>query len=164
MAKVIFLILGLCWASLTLASSSWLTQMIVQKENLTVLQENEPVKKNAFFNHHALVLFYASTCPHCHRFAPTLKAWAQQKGANVIALAFDNEPLVEFPEFKPATLDWVNAAFQGQAIHYPALFVVNERTRILYPVTIGALNTQELSLRMAVLMPKIIHYERGLTP
>jgi len=108
-------------------------------------------------------LFYASTCPHCHELAPVLKHWAEKNHVFVLALSFDNEPLAEFPKFRPATTQWVNAAFAGQAISYPALFVVNRQTQMLYPVSIGSLSERKLNERMRSLIVKIKSFEGGLS-
>lgn len=147
-------------------SPQWLTQMIVEHER-TIQQKNrteEPQKQNNdFFNQHGLILFYASSCPHCHQFAPVLKSWADRNKAEVLALSFDNKPLPEFPQFLPATTEWINDAFQGAPIQYPALFVVNPKTKALYPVGLGSMTSEELSSRIEVLIPKIASYEqRGM--
>lgn len=134
------------------AAQNWLNEMIVSKE-VTPLQQG-------FFAHHTLVLFYSSTCPHCHVFAPILKAWSQNHNTQVLALSFDNEPLPEFPSFKPATTEWVNAAFTGRTISYPALFIANTQSKTLYPVAMGAMTLEELDTRMRALIPKIKFYEK----
>jgi len=141
-----------------LASQAWLDQLISHKTN----GQHDIVitpKKQSFFNNHALLLFYASTCPHCHSFAPLLKAWATENQAQVLTLAFDNQPLPEFPNFKPATTEWVNVAFNGRPITYPALFVVNHQTKMIYPVSFGSLSANELAVRMTDLIEKINQYE-----
>lgn len=144
-------------------SPQWLTQMIVEHER-TIQQKNrseEPQKQNNdFFNQHGLILFYASSCPHCHQFAPVLKSWAIRNKAEVLALSFDNKPLPEFPQFLPATTEWINDAFQGASIQYPALFIVNPKTKALYPVGYGSMTLEELSSRIEVLIPKVTSYEQ----
>ncbi|WP_233593696.1 type-F conjugative transfer system pilin assembly thiol-disulfide isomerase TrbB [Legionella qingyii] len=143
-------------------SQQWLTQMIVEHER-TIQQKNrveEPQNQNNdFFSQHGLILFYASSCPHCHQFAPVLKSWAGKNKAEVLALSIDNKPLPEFPQFLPATTEWINDAFQGAPIQYPALFVVNPKTKALYPVAFGSMTAEELDYRFEVLIPKIAAYE-----
>jgi len=116
-------------------------------------------QKDAFFKTHGFVFFFASTCPHCHAFAPVLSSVAKALNAEVLPLSFDNEPLPPFKNVLPATTDWVTAAFQNEAIHYPALFIANPRTSALYSVSIGALSEVELTTRLNELIPKIIAYE-----
>jgi type-F conjugative transfer system pilin assembly thiol-disulfide isomerase TrbB len=144
------------------AQATWLGQMIETKahhaSNVDYLRSVKRDNKG-FFGTHGLVFFYGSTCPHCKQFAPILKNWANQHQAEVLPLAFDNQPLPEFPTFLPATTDWVNSAFQGREINYPALFIVNLKTHALYPVSFGAITESELATRMETLIPKIRAYE-----
>ncbi|WP_131778974.1 type-F conjugative transfer system pilin assembly thiol-disulfide isomerase TrbB [Legionella bozemanae] len=143
--------------------SAWFTKIIASKEEgaLQHTTKEEPkTQHHGFFREHGLILFYASTCPHCHQLAPILKAWAVQNEVEVLPLAFDNQPLPEFPNFLPATTEWINAAFQGKPINYPALFVVNPKTKMLFPVGFGSMTQDELSYRLEHLIPKIVSYER----
>jgi type-F conjugative transfer system pilin assembly thiol-disulfide isomerase TrbB len=143
-------------------NSSWLTPMIQAQDERELHQPMDPKNKdNGFFNTHGLILFYGSQCPHCKQFAPVLKKWTKQHQAKVLALSFDNQALAEFPNFAPATTEWVNIAFQGKEINYPALFVVNPKTKNLYAVGFGAMSQIELDARMEQLIPKIISYEQG---
>lgn len=116
--------------------------------------------ESAFFHKHSLVFLFASTCPHCHDEAPILADWAVRHEANVLAFSFDDKPLPEFPNARSVTKDLVEAAFSGQAIRYPALFVMNNNTHALYPVAFGALNQTELHDRMRILLPKIQQFEQ----
>lgn len=144
----------------SVATANWMGKLIAERETKGFVSHKSPAKESSFFSTHALVLFYASTCPHCHRFAPVLKRWAVQQGADILALSFDNQPLPEFPQFNEATTAWVNAAFQGQAITYPALFIVNQQNHALYPVAMGSLTDVELDRRLTMLLPKIQAYEQ----
>ncbi|HHI9467509.1 TPA: type-F conjugative transfer system pilin assembly thiol-disulfide isomerase TrbB [Legionella anisa] len=157
---VVFLLLITSFR-LSASTSEWLSQMIAQKSQATKLNSNSSQKsqENGFFKAHGFIFFYASQCPHCHHFAPILKTWVQKHKAEILPLSFDNQPLSEFPHFLPATTDWVNVAYQGTPIHYPALFVVNLKTKKLYPASIGSMTYEELSMRMKGLIPKIESYE-----
>lgn len=139
----------------------WLTHMIAQYEGVTKSPSSKkPHKKGTnFFSTHGLILFYGSQCPHCRQFAPLVKQWAEERGTKVLPLSFDNQPLPEFPHFLPATTDWVNAAYQGRPISYPALFVVNFKHKTLYPVGFGSMTDEELTSRMNSLLSKISAYE-----
>lgn len=159
--KVRLFMVLLLIASQVVASDDWLKQQIRNREREQVTLSEPSKRPSSFFASHGLVFFYASTCPHCHQFAPILKAWATNHQATVLALSFNNEALSEFPQFLPATADWVNAAFTGQSISYPALFVVNSNTHTLYPVSIGAMSALELDARLTVLIAKIQGYEKG---
>lgn len=114
-----------------------------------------------FFKNHVLLFFFASTCPHCHQQAPILKDWANYHGVTVDARTLDDKQLPEFPTATPATASLLEAAFRGNRISYPALFVMNTTSGALYPVAIGSLTAHELNTRMQTLLPKIIAYEQG---
>ncbi|QDQ41165.1 type-F conjugative transfer system pilin assembly thiol-disulfide isomerase TrbB (plasmid) [Legionella geestiana] len=156
------LLLMLCTFMSMAGQPAWLTQMITEREGAraSVRQEVPVSHSSGFWRTHGLILFYGSQCPHCRQFAPTLKAWADRNGAGVLPLAFDNQPLPEFPRFLPATTEWVNAAFQGSAISYPALFVMHPKTNALYPVGFGAMSHAEINERIAMMIPKIEAYEQ----
>ena len=141
--------------------SQWLTNLIAEHEGVVKPQCEEPLntKGKGFFSTHGLILFYGSQCPHCKQFAPILKQWVDLNKAEVLPLSLDNQPLPEFPKFLPATTEWINAAFGGNAINYPALFVVNPNTKVLYPVGFGSMTQAELNDRMEVLIPKIKMHE-----
>ncbi|HAT3977577.1 TPA: type-F conjugative transfer system pilin assembly thiol-disulfide isomerase TrbB [Legionella pneumophila] len=141
--------------------SQWLTKMIAEHEQSSehkVVQGNNK-KDQGFFSTHGLILFYGSQCPHCKQFAPILKHWATHNKVEVLPLSLDNQPLPEFPRFLPATTEWINAAFGGNAINYPAIFVVSSKTKALYPVVFGSMTEIELNDRMNALIPKINAYE-----
>lgn len=113
----------------------------------------------AFFKTHTLVFFFSSQCPYCREFSPVVKAVADKYQARVLALSFDNQPLEGFSQFKPVTTQWVNAAYAGKPITYPALFVANNKDYLLYPVSYGAMNADELESRLEALQQKINAYE-----
>ena len=148
-----------------------LHDLIASKEDTSVGEERAALiasnqntaqrMQSVFFKTHDMLFFFSSTCPHCHNQAPVLKQWASGVGAMVLAYSFDGQSL---PDFQAATLvppSLVDVAFQGQAIRYPALFVMNREDGMLYPVAIGELSLSELSVRLSILLPKIIAFERG---
>ncbi|WP_419421443.1 type-F conjugative transfer system pilin assembly thiol-disulfide isomerase TrbB (plasmid) [Legionella sp. D16C41] len=157
---IVLLFWGAC-LSVYAGQAQWLTQMIHEHEDVMQTKRigDYEKKEKGFFSNHGLILFYGSLCPHCREFAPILKRWADHHQAEVLPLAFDNQPLPEFPTFLPASTEWTNAAFGGNAIHYPALFLVNSKTNVLYPVGFGSMTDDELNGRMAALITKIKAYE-----
>lgn len=142
------------------ASSQWFNAIIEAKEKGQFSYADKPNLMNSFFASHTLVLFYASTCPHCHEFAPVVRDWVRRHQATIIPLSFDNQPLAQFPQFLPATPEWVDAAFASRPITYPALFVVNQQNHVLYPVAFGSMAPSALEARMEALLAKIKTYER----
>ena len=137
-------------------AADWLHQIILQKGNPATGTKSPG---HSFFNDHRLLFFYGSQCPHCQRFAPILKRWSQHNEAQVLAVSLDNQPLPEFPHFILADKEWINAAFQTNPIQYPALFIIGNKNKILYPVGFGAMGFEEMEDRMQQLIPKIKAYE-----
>lgn len=156
--SVMIIFIGL---SVKAEGSQWLINMIAEQEGVVTHQSEAPLntKGKGFFSTHGLILFYGSQCPHCQQFAPTLKQWVTRTNVELLPLSLDNQPLPEFPQFLPATTEWINAAFAGNSINYPALFVVNPKTKALYPVGFGSMTEAELNDRMNALIPKINAYE-----
>ena len=90
-----------------------------------------------------------------------LSRWANTYGVRVDARSFDDKSIPGFEGQRPVTKDLVDTAYAGKSIEYPALFVMNEASGMLYPVSFGALNETELQARMDLLIPKIMQYEQG---
>lgn len=126
---------------------------------LMLLTSQLAVAQEPFFKDHALVLFFSSQCTYCQQFAPIVKQWAVVHAAPVLALSFDNQPLDSFPNARPATTQWINAAYAGKPITYPALFVANQKRSLLYPVAFGAMGYDEMDLRFNQIKSKIEAYE-----
>lgn len=147
------------------AASDWMAELIAKKQHVSFPEaemlrpSNLSNKNKVFFQDHALMLFFSSQCRFCQQFAPTLKYWADRQGAMVIPLTLDNQTLPQFPQFFTAPTELITAAFKGQSITYPALFVMNRQSKALYPVSVGAQSSSELEGRMRELIPKIIAYE-----
>lgn len=142
------------------SSRDVLTQQIASHEPHHSQTTTTPAR-TPFFKNHVLLFFFASSCPHCHHQAPILKDWANNHGVTIDARTLDDKTLPEFPTATTATASLVEAAFRGNSIRYPALFVMNRVSAVLYPVAIGSMTTDELNTRMQTLVPKIIAYEQG---
>lgn len=160
MKKILFIFFLMFHVSLwAVGSRDYVVSQIASLEHQSVPQTLDA--EHAFFKTHQLIFFFASTCPHCHKAAPHLKAWVNEQGIEVQAISFDNKSLSEFETTIPASKEIVAAAFQDRTIEYPALFVINMKTQALYPAVIGEFTTQELDTRMKTLIPKIMAFERG---
>ncbi|WP_131784110.1 type-F conjugative transfer system pilin assembly thiol-disulfide isomerase TrbB [Legionella gresilensis] len=155
------LVLTVIVVSAEAEGSQWLKKLIARQEQPPQYKKVKATSEQTtdFFSTHGLVFFYGSRCPHCQQFAPILKRWANYNKADVLPLSLDNQPLPEFPTFLPATTEWINAAFGGSAINYPATFIVSPKTHALYPVGFGSMTEIELNDRMNTLIPKIKAYE-----
>jgi thiol-disulfide isomerase/thioredoxin len=107
---------------------------------------------------HAILFFYAASCPHCQTTAPELAAFAEDFGIRVRPLALDNQPIYPFNDFTIPDEALVRTVFQ-EKIRYPALFLVNTDTLKIYPLSVGAMNYQELTQRFLSLQDKVETYE-----
>lgn len=139
------------FASISFANQNVLLQQIERLEH--------HASKPQFFKHHQLLFFFASTCPHCHKAAPSLKAWADMHHANVMAVSFDKQTLPEFPQMVEVPDTLIQAAYSEQAITFPALFIINNQTNQLYPAMMGEWTKSELEHRLKILIAKIERYE-----
>ncbi len=77
----------------------------------------------------------------------------------VVSYSFDERTLPGFEDALPAPTKLITTAFQNQPIRYPALFILNRRTYMLYPVAVGEISEQQLDARMQHLIPKVIQFE-----
>lgn len=142
--------------SMNCTHANFLTSALAQKMNV---HEVSSVQQDLFFKDHALVFFFSSQCPYCQQFAPIVKQYALKNGASILALSFDNQPVDPFVDFIPVTTEWINEAYAGQPITYPALFIVNQRSHLLYSVAFGAMESQALEERLIDIKTKILRYE-----
>lgn len=149
--KGIFWLCFFFFVPVSFASQNVLLQQIARLEH----HESKP----QFFKHHQLLFFFASTCPHCHKAAPSLKAWADMHHANVMAVSFDRQPLPEFPQMVEVSDALIQTAYAGQNVTFPALFIINNQTNQLYPAIMGEWTESELEHRLKALIAKIERYE-----
>lgn len=115
-----------------------------------------------FKDSHHLVFFFSSLCSHCQIEAPIVKAYAKIHQFQVEAYSLDGQGLASFSKPQIPSQDLMAAAFAGQSIQTPAIFIMNTKTLGLYPVAMGELDFDELSARVDALWAKIIEFERGL--
>jgi conjugal transfer pilus assembly protein TraF len=95
---------------------------------------------------HGLFFFFASRCPHCHAFAPTIKRFADRYGFTIVPVSLDGQTLPEFPVFKRN---------RGQAEKLgikslPAVVAVEPRNKDVTPVLVsyGNVSVAELAEKL----------------
>lgn len=91
-------------------------------------------KKEGFF------FFFSGQCPHCHVFAPTVKALSKKYQIAVIAISVDGGTLPEFPHAQQDQ----NASQRLGVSTLPALLAVNPKTGNVTPIANGAISIFEL--------------------
>lgn len=95
-------------------------------------------KQQGFF------FFYSSSCPHCQRFAPTLKRISQQYGFSVVAISVDGGFLSSFPD---AVMDEGQTKIFQVSV-FPSLFLVSPKDQLARLVTEGDIDEAELINRL----------------
>lgn len=156
-SRLCILLITMLFSPLVLANSNFLSEQLAKKT-----ESNHQIELSTpFFKNHALVFFFSSQCTYCQQFAPVVRQWAVMQGAPVLALSFDNQPLDSFPDARPVTTEWSNAAYAGKPITYPALFIANRQSHLIYPVAFGAMGYADLEMRLSQIKPKIEAYEAG---
>ena len=71
------------------------TQAIVANNDKNNKENNAAIA--AMANETALLFFFRSDCPYCHRFAPIVKKFSGFFGFTVIPISLDNKGLPEYP-------------------------------------------------------------------
>lgn len=96
----------------------------------------------------AFVLFYMSSCPHCKRFDPILKEYAEVHHIPVLAYTLDRQSLPSFPSSVTPTQEEVQHFFPDGNPVVPNLFVINMNSKRIMPVLQGEATMAQLSSRM----------------
>lgn len=113
-------------------------------------------KEKMLSENYYFVFIYKATCPHCQKFAPILKSFADTYYVKVKAYGFDGSPIPEFPN-QPLTPEifktfYVDGNYKPTV---PALFLVNKHTNEAYAVLFGDAEPYELSQRVDKLLDHI---------
>ena len=98
--------------------------------------------------HEAFVLFYMSSCPHCKRFDPVLKEYAESHHMPVLAYTLDGQSLPSFPRSVTPTQEEVQHFFPNGNPVVPNLFVIDMSSKRIVPVLQGEATMAQLSSRM----------------
>ena len=94
---------------------------------------------------YALVFFFRSDCPYCHKFAPKLKQLASQTGTYTYAFSLDNQGIPGFEVPIPATPDIASTFFDNpRSVTVPASFLINVNTRKFVRLTVGDVSQAQL--------------------
>lgn len=100
---------------------------------------------------YGIFFLFKNDCPYCHQFAPIVREFLNAYPFDFKAISKDGLPLKEFPEAVPD--NGTISAINPEGI-YPALFLVNPRTREVIPLSRGLINLPELKANLKT----IIHY------
>lgn len=64
-------------------------------------KQQKLAKLDALAKKTAILFFYRSDCPYCHKYAPIIKDFSQNTGFMIVPMALDAKPLLpEYPQFR----------------------------------------------------------------
>lgn len=115
---------------------SWTDKRNADVEN-TVRNINE--RYGVFF-------LFSSSCPHCHRYSPILKAFQQKYGISIMAVSMDGGGLPEWPKFMVNNGQIARMGIDNNTV--PATLLFDKKTRKVIPVGFGVLAHSELEERI----------------
>jgi type-F conjugative transfer system pilin assembly thiol-disulfide isomerase TrbB len=110
-------------------------------ETISVYPQNTQIKE-------AFVLFYMSTCPHCQRFDPVLRSYAETHSIPVLAYTLDGISLPSFPNSIYPTDVEVRHFFPDAPPEVPTLYLMDIETHKIIPVLQGEASADQLAMRM----------------
>ena len=121
-----------------------LNALAATNDNRLSLAANSP--------HQALVLFYTATCPHCQRFVPILKRYADASHLPVLAFTLDGGTLPDFPDSLTPSVEEVRHFFRDQSPVVPVVFWIDGAHQTIVPVLQGEATLSQLTQRMQLVI------------
>jgi conjugal transfer pilus assembly protein TraF len=94
---------------------------------------------------HVLFFFFRSDCPYCHAFAPTLEAFQERYGIQVVPISLDGGGLPGFPTVRRD--NGISRTLQVRQV--PAVFLAEPFTGKITPIGFGVLSESQLLERIA---------------
>ncbi|MFS1904468.1 MULTISPECIES: type-F conjugative transfer system pilin assembly thiol-disulfide isomerase TrbB [Vibrio] len=94
---------------------------------------------------YAMVFFFRSDCPYCHRFAPKLKNVTERQQLQTYAFSLDGQSIPHYPVPIPATPEISQMFFENpRSITVPATFLINVNSQKFVRVSIGDVTANQL--------------------
>jgi len=88
-----------------------------------------------------LIFCFMGGCQHCHELAPILKSVAKEHHINVMPVSADGGSVPGFDDFVSD-----NSLLRAFKItHFPAVYLINKKSKDAYPITIGFVDKPTLS-------------------
>lgn len=112
------------------------------------IQSAQSTTSGTLQNEWDIVLFFKSTCPHCHRFDPVIADYSRQSGFHIVAFSTDGGVLPDFQNPLPATPTVLNKFFPDHNIIVPAVFLVEKNTMQIIPISEGEIPENDLAARV----------------
>jgi conjugal transfer pilus assembly protein TraF len=106
-------------------------------------QKNREIAIKKLSSEYGLFYFFRLNCVYCHKFAPTVKRFAQKYNWTILGISLDGGRLAEFP--KAMRDNGIAAKFGIQ--HSPALIAVHPKTKQVIPLAYGMIAESEIERR-----------------
>lgn len=149
---------GVCLLLLVLTLPAFSFNNIVE-ERLSSLSNNKKISSPSTQSKLVYLLVYSSRCHYCKLFAPAFNQWAKKTNANYISMSLDNSNT--YPNTVPTDENLINTAFGDMPRGTPALFLINETRKTIYPVLFGNASLEELIKRDREILAKVHSFEEG---
>lgn len=95
---------------------------------------------------YAMVFFFRSDCPYCHRFAPKLKHVTELQQLQTYAFSLDGQSIPHYPVPIPATPEISQMFFDNpRSITVPATFFINVNSQKFVRLSIGDVSADVLN-------------------
>lgn len=94
---------------------------------------------------HVLFFFFRSDCPYCHAFAPTLRAFEERHGLQVVPVSLDGGPLPSYASVRKDN----GIASALNVTQVPAVFLAHPFSGTITPIGFGVLSESQLLERIA---------------
>jgi conjugal transfer pilus assembly protein TraF len=96
---------------------------------------------------HVLFFFFRSDCPYCHAFAPTLEAFRDRHGIEIVPISLDGGALPAFPQFRQD--NGISRVLKVSSV--PAVYLAEPGTGSVRPLGFGVLSEAQLLERVTTL-------------
>lgn len=119
---------------------------------------HEFTEKQAQTKELELVFFFMGGCGYCHELAPTLKSVAKEQHINVMPVSADGGSVPGFDNFVRDSV--LLRAFK--VTHFPAVYLINKKSKDAYPITIGFVDKPTLSAMVGQSINHIKNEEKNV--
>lgn len=97
-------------------------------------KQQKDLKLNALAKDNAILFFYRSDCPYCHKYAPIIQEFSRNTGFMVVPMSLDNKPLLpEYPQFRVDN----NLAERLEVGAVPALYLLEPKQNNVTTIGFG---------------------------
>lgn len=156
--KLVILLTMVLWTLPSMANQALdaIQEIAKIRETKSHSNSSQDSKVKMLSENYYFVYIFKASCPHCKKFAPVLKSFADEFHVRVKSYSFDGSPALDFTA-APLTPElfktfYVDGNYKPSV---PALFLVNNHTHEAFAVLFGEAEPYELSQRVDKLLEHI---------